>query len=437
MDDIWEQLSKPLPPDGPALYMILTNESLNRIVAKLERCDFVYRSEGRANVVYSIVDGEEDGVAQYFGRTLLRVPKTTPGAPEPCSYDELQHFREEMVEPLVGREHVVPQILLQARSTWLGHWSFFHATSNNSDDPNYGGLSTRIAERLNAARISSGLSRADGGQVLPGPAMMLIQDMGPTPRYPLALEFKPKWLAQSPLAPDGARRCRSCAREAKRNRQILDARALAAVDSLVHDEDEDEKREEVKPPVCRLGLVHSDAAVFKATVDALAPDDWSELDRKRLAAGLRRSGVLERLRELQVLGDPLLPGSPGDLPEGQYIIPSHRSRLFVEPSNRNFGLSMTLRDCSCFVLMKAPITNGFGPPEQGHLNGHTRGEGTDDVDIGSDEVIIKLADVDKKNWVEKQEYWQDSHTRLIHEGWYHATEQPPIETHCLLQTGGE
>ncbi|KAG4219357.1 hypothetical protein PC116_g32163 [Phytophthora cactorum] len=123
-----------------------------------------------------------------------------------------------------------------------------------------------------------------------------------------------------------------------------------------------------------------------STIDRLAPD-WSERDRVRLAEALRESGVLERLRDLQEEGD------SGDA-------------LFTRPSDANFGLSMTLRDCSCFVRM--PIKEG-------------------------EPVIIKLADVDKKNWLQKQSYWQKRHDDLVMGGWYDGSESPPIETACVLR----
>ena len=405
MDAIWEQLSQPLPPVGLDAREVVTPELRRQLAARLADCEFEYRSEGRANIVFGIRDaGADAGTPNtWFGATLLRVPKTTPGAPIPCSYEDLQRFREHEVEPAVGREFVVPQILLLAGS------------GSSGDGEAEGGISEQLAARLNETRARSPRSRKDGGAVQPGPALMLIQDMGATAARPLALEFKPKWLAQSPIAPENARRCRSCAREARRNAKILAAAAAAAAESSSSDEEavgghhkkeEEEEEVQVTPPVCRLGLVHDDLTVFNATVEALAPATWSQSDRRRLAAALRHSGVLARLHELQVAGDP--PPSPPP-PAGSEL--GAGSTLFERPSDAAFGLAMTLRDCSCFVLMAA--ADG--------------GEGS-----GAEEAIIRLADVDKKNWVHKQNYWQESHRRLVQEGWYAAQEDTPMETHCLL-----
>lgn len=379
MEAIWEKLSRPLPPSGSDPEPIVTSEVSEDLTALLSRYQFEYLAEGRANVVFSIRDVAAAATGdptpppprgQFLG-TLLRVPKTTPGV-TPCDYETLQRFHEEAVERRVGRQHVVPQILVS--------------------------ISQGLADRLDAG-LRRDSTRGDHDhdndndhekKIHPGPAM-LVQDMGPSPAYPLALEFKPKWLAQSPLAPPGATRCRSCAREALRNAQKIQAAATSAASP---------PPPPPLPPVCRLGLVHDDPAVFQATVDELAaPWGWSEADRARLAAGLRASGVLERIRELQVSGDP-------------------ERTLFERPEDPDFGLAMTLRDCSCFVRMTSAGGGGGGSGGRGG------------------EVVVKLADVDKKNWEEKQTYWQKSHLNLVQGGWYVGEEEPPIETHCLLGGSG-
>ncbi|RYP59077.1 hypothetical protein DL769_008693 [Monosporascus sp. CRB-8-3] len=336
MEAIWEKLSRPLPASGSDAESIITPETRQHLVDALDKYDFEYVAEGRANVVFGIRDppGDDDRPtvpSGQFGATLLRVPKATPGV-TPCDYETLQRFHEDLVERRVGREHLVPQVLVA--------------------------ISPDLAERLNAARANANGGRGrrrrkdgiddghddTGSAIRPG-AAMLIQDMGPAPGY-RAFEFKPKWLAQSPLAPPGAARCRTCAREAFRNSQRLKK------DPAV----------EVPPPMCPLGLVHGDPAVVAATVE-------------------------------------------GDPPPGR--------ALFDSPGDPGFGLAMTLRDCSCFVRL--PVEDEGG---------------------GEKPVIIKLADVDKKNWQEKQTYWQESHQRLVERGFYEGKEDPPMETHCVLGSNG-
>ncbi|KAH9887519.1 inositol-pentakisphosphate 2-kinase-domain-containing protein [Xylariomycetidae sp. FL2044] len=336
MEAIWAELSKPLPPNIDTQHSSpsgVTPERRKQLSRELDSCEFGHLAEGRANVVFTIATKDP---AEPFKGTLLRVPKATPGV-TPCDYDTLQRFHEEWVETRVGREHIVPQLLIS--------------------------ISPRVAEVLNAKR-----DKHDGSVIQAGHAM-LIQDMSPSPDY-LGLEFKPKWLAQSPLAPADATRCRTCAREAYRNSKDL-AKG---------------KKKTVSAPICPLGFMHRDPAVVRSTIDRLAPT-WSGRDRERLGAALRSSGLLERLRALQVEGDP-------------------DRALFDAPGHPPFGLAMTLRDCSCFVRVPRD---------------------------GRSEVVIKLADVDKKNWREKQTYWQDSHHNLVRNGWYTGQEVPPMETACVLR----
>ncbi|KAK9774304.1 putative Inositol-pentakisphosphate 2-kinase [Seiridium cardinale] len=314
-------------------------DALREAVENITRnADFEYVAEGRANAVFKVVPRQGD---DYLAGWLLRVPKHVDGA-LPHSYEELQQFRERVVAPKVGTKHLVPQLLVRvpARAT----------TAMNTE------------RDLRSRRKEASSSVAEG-------YAMLIQDMNPLPwREDIGLEFKPKWLAQSPIAPPDATRCRTCAREAYRN---------------------GEKQAEgktTKPPVCPLGLVASDSTVVLETIKLLTPN-WSSSEQDRLQRAFSSSGIFQKLRDLQVQGD------SGDT-------------MFTNPQNENFGLAMTLRDCTCFVRM---------------------------LRAGEGEVEIKLADVDRKNWESKAEYWQHSHTNLVDNGYYHGTETPRMATRCLLE----
>ncbi|KAI0480374.1 inositol-pentakisphosphate 2-kinase-domain-containing protein [Xylariaceae sp. FL0804] len=404
MQKIWSELSKPLPPRDAAEPSVVTSQEerpLEEITAALDKADYEHLAEGRANVVFSIKSksksspGSGDGDASSsFAGTVLRVPKATPGV-TPCDYQTLQDFHEKLVDVRVGREHIVPQLLVT--------------------------ISAAVAERLNAERRrgkGKGKEKGKGkgkqqeedddGSVIRAGHAMLMQDMSETPGY-RALEFKPKWLAQSPLAPADAVRCRTCAREAYRNHQKKQKKQKKKKEEGEQKEGEEKDGE---PPVCPLGLLHPRRAVVMATVDRLvAPQQWSERERSRLADALRGGGLLERLRALQTSGDP--------------------GRALLEaPWDPDFGLAMTLRDCSLFVRM--PVLQ--------------RRDGDDDdaVDEGEGEeeeepVALRLGDVDKKNWEEKQTYWQEGHRNLVDNGWYSAARPGDgdgagrVETACVLE----
>ncbi|KAI0440478.1 inositol-pentakisphosphate 2-kinase-domain-containing protein [Xylaria telfairii] len=334
MEAMWKLQSQPISQGGEL--GVNTLQECQCLINSPQEVDFKYVAEGRANVVFSIWEYQNPTSSKgRFEGILLRVPKATPGV-EPCDYKTLQAFHENQVEEHVGRQHLVPQALIE--------------------------ISAEVADILHKKR-----NKVDDSQIRAGDAM-LIQDMSASPGYSV-LEFKPKWLAQSPIAPPNARRCRTCAREAFRNNQKRT------------------KGQTVSTPICPLGLVHEDPAVVVETIKRLAPE-WTQSNQKRLSDAFERSGILKKLRELQTKGDP-------------------DRALLDNPSDPDFGLAMTLRDCSCYVRMP------------------------DDL---SKEVEIKLADVDKKNWNEKQTYWQESHWNLVDNGWYMCEEQvgTPIITECVL-----
>ncbi|KAI0408553.1 inositol-pentakisphosphate 2-kinase-domain-containing protein [Xylaria palmicola] len=340
MEPLWRVQSKPVSQERPDRDEEIETSILQeceQLINRPHKVGFEYVAEGRANVVFSIWESVDSPPSRgRFEATLLRVPKATLGV-TPCDYETLQDFHENQVEERVGRQHLVPQALIQ--------------------------ISAEVAEILHKKR-----DKIDDSRIRAGYAM-LIQDMTASPGYSV-LEFKPKWLAQSPIAPADAKRCRTCAREAFRNEQ---KRA---------------KDKAVSVPICPLGLVDKDPAIVVNTIKCLAPA-WTEQDHKRLAVAFERGGILKRLQELQTRGDP-------------------GRALLDNPSDPDFGLAMTLRDCSCYVRMPTD-------PDK--------------------EVEIKLADVDKKNWEEKQTYWQDSHWNLVDNGWYTCEEQvggTPVVTACVL-----
>lgn len=336
---------------GPGLDSTWLQEKVETIIGA---STFVYVAEGRANAVFRMVSADDGGAGRDDPQVwkdhplagyLLRIPKVVEGT-APHSYEELQRYREAIVEPRVGAQHLVPQLLVR--------------------------LEAHHTDLLNAERSAHG--QRDPGSSVSADVAFLIEDLSPLPwRDDLGLEFKPKWLAQSPIAPEGATRCRTCAREAFRNHEKL----------------EEGRKKAVSPPVCPLGLVHADPAVVARTIQSLAPPDWTDADRERLLVAFKETGILERLRELQCSGD-------------------LANAMFDAPQDEDFGLAMTLRDCTCFVRMpRVPEDGGRG-------------------------VEIRLADVDRKNWESKAEYWQHSHTNLVDTGYYHGREEPPMETHCLL-----
>ena len=134
-----------------------------------------------------------------------------------------------------------------------------------------------------------------------------------------SVEFKPKWLAQSPSAPAGANRCRTCALRAMR----LSKQAPAGV--LRH----------IKSEFCPLSLISADQSRVAMAVDVILglPESKRKDEnttRRRLIEFLLENSLLRRLRDFQMKLDP-------------------HGVLSAGVSGKKFLTAMTLRDCTLFL----------------------------------------------------------------------------------------
>lgn len=152
----------------------------------------------------------------------------------------------------------------------------------------------------------------------------LVTDMTSRPTEGmLSLEFKPKWLAQSPTAPENAKRCRTC--------------ALRALNSSKQSEATNPSDSRLRPKAafCPLALVSEDKKKlpFLAT-ELLRCSDYPEYASKdmtsRLVIALSRSSILHKLKDLQVKLDP-------------------KGVLKTDPKERDLLTAMTLRDCTLYL----------------------------------------------------------------------------------------
>ena len=130
-------------------------------------------------------------------------------------------------------------------------------------------------------------------------------------------EFKPKWLTQSPSAPLGSKRCRTCALQAMRHH---DHHAAVLPNTSF----------------CPLKLVSGDRSHVESTLDQLS--NYPYFTGLRLDVPLWNllvdwtinSTLLRRLQKLQTELDPV-------------------GVLEADVTSQNFRTAMTLRDCSLFV----------------------------------------------------------------------------------------
>ncbi|EQB56831.1 inositol-pentakisphosphate 2-kinase [Colletotrichum gloeosporioides Cg-14] len=218
----------------------------------------------------------------------------------------------------------------------------------------------------------------------------LVEDMRPRPGE-RAVEFKPKWLAQSPSAPPKANTCRCCALASKK---YYDANNPQTANNPNHKAEGDEK-------------TSNDKGKAKAKIDSpikeqrLSPDNypcplWLDPERvtppgkksiraaaikkifkddenyARLYELLKQKPTLKLLKQHQLSKDPLGP-----------------LRRAKDIADVDYGIAMTLRDCSLFVRY---------------------------LDDASFEA--KLADLDWKNIDWKFDEWRAKELALVEEEWY-------------------
>lgn len=327
---------------------------------------------------------ELPGLTRIPGQ-LLRLPKDESNGP---TYAELQEYWENKVSPLFEPHELVQQRLVQL-----------------PQDPEF-------FDRLNAQLEhieEKGTRRHDfaGHRFVPEGMStgMLVEDMRPKTAAPASTsrpsssigaknndgaggaagddedendlftlhEIKPKWLHQSPRAPQGAEQCRNCAREVQRNL----------------------KNSTRNPVFCPLNLVKATDFPRNQNVagDIRRALGLSEAQSDNLQAWLRVSTLLRRLRAKQ-----------WDLDHaGEKVVPATESASASGPSSSaaegegddggngadddddniaKYCLAMTLRDCSLFLRI---------PRRPG---------------ASADDVVAKLADLDKKNYGSKHAYWE-------------------------------
>ncbi len=283
-----------------------------------------YLAEGAANVVYRVIrpppspsissslDFETHGespttpppseipplrIDPRLEGQLLRLRKNLPAA---VSVMESQAHFESVIRPLFPSDNLVDRIL-------------FRPSQDLIRDCN---------RRLRQMETHGSRSRKRHGVYLVDDELYgtLMTDMTCGNEDDCtSVEFKPKWLAQSPSAPAGAKRCRTCAFCAMKSSKIGDAG----------------EGEGMRLRFCPLSLVSGDRGRVTTAVDMIlglsrsGPGDHGHV-REALIEFLLESSLLRRLKDLQIELDPI-------------------GVLAADVSGRPFLTAMTLRDCTLFL----------------------------------------------------------------------------------------
>ena len=150
----------------------------------------------------------------------------------------------------------------------------------------------------------------------------LVSNMS-SDEWSMSIEFKPKWLLQSPNAPEGSRRCRTCALRAMQQARSQGTRSGVNNDGF-----------------CPLSLVSGDKSKVSGVVEQLlGSSKFSDIDRMWLGDQLIKwfpqSPLLQRLKQLQRDLDP-------------------NGVLNANLQSQNFLTAMTIRDCTLFLKVDLP-----------------------------------------------------------------------------------
>ena len=288
-----------------------------------------FLAEGAANIVYRLLP-PEDGPDAYaeadlghdedeyppteiqaplmdptFTAKLLRLRKDLPSSVSVA--DSYQQYLEYIV-PLFSPETLVHQELIEITSTMV--------QSCNRDLKYMEAQGVRPKKRAGIYLAQE----EEHGRLITDMSCSSIEDEAHQ-----SLEFKPKWLAQSPSAPADARRCRTCA-----------LRAMHDYDSNMVDH----KLHAKGPVFCPLALMSEHRPRIREVVEAQlwqhSPvENFDELTQS-VTEYLFQNPLLERLRNLQTTLDT-------------------RGIFEADPSSSEFRLAMTLRDCTLFLKVATHI----------------------------------------------------------------------------------
>lgn len=317
-----------------------------------------YLTEGNANVIYSVAPVSADpSVAAHDHCCVLRMRKDLPTT-RPC-IENLSAIRERIM-PLFALEHqdiLMPKVLYRlTRKMW-----------EQADG---------ILKQLDIETAEHGISnRARGKKDIYHPPLdqephaILMPNLRHG-EHSLFREFKPKWLRQSPNAPPGARRCRTCAANAFK-------RASGS------------KKGKGDSGFCPLDLLSDDPSLIQSILQKIDPHHGNSLE---LVDSFKQyvQPVLHHLSELQAEHNV----------EGLYDSSN--------PEQRDYAVAMSLRDCSVFmVLNKSP---------------------SGQLDISR----IKLADLDLKiSTAGNLERWAKLESDLVSSGAY--TDETMPGSACMLE----
>ncbi|RFU31099.1 hypothetical protein B7463_g5262, partial [Scytalidium lignicola] len=338
-----------------------------------------YLAEGAANIVFrislppstpeeTIVETYDDvtpppseidstpGWHKVFENKLLRLRKDISTTfPVRKSHENWKKY----ILPLFSPSEVVEQTLIFLRPS--------NIIANLNDD-------LHANETANSGQDCVRPARRRGVFLADDEFGLLITDMTASSPCSGTLEFKPKWLLQSPTAPQDAVRCRTCARIARLN--ATNAR----------------KHQPTYSAFCPLDLLSKDPKTLDKVTRQLLRSSTSSKQALQVTKWLRTNTLLPKLRDLQAELDP--------------------KGVLEDPEDDKLRIAMTLRDCTVYLRF---------PPKASSC-GKQSSNGNNIEKYENLEVEARLGDLDLKSSA-KVSYWIFMERGLIDEGWYTGTEK--------------
>jgi inositol-pentakisphosphate 2-kinase len=327
-----------------------------------------YLAEGAANIIYSVTVKSPPSLQHHANCCVMRLRKDLPFT-KPAT--EVMADFQQKVNPLFEGNHahlLLEQALCNLNPEMI---TVANAELKRLDAVD---LSIMSAEGIKALgkrvrldhRRHVYLPSFDAEQY--GILMQNLQ--GPSVDY--LIEFKPKWLVQSPSAPKVAKNCRTCALNAMRRKE---AKHKGRGDSGFCPWD--------------LLAVPEDSTILANALTKIWPIDVG-IDSFVAEFQEKVQPALQHLRKLQ---------------QDQNAVGLFD---FQDPEGKEFGVSMALRDSSVFMALKRHVS-----------------------DVQLTIVDVKFGDLDLKSSTGgKIENWAAMEEKLISEGWY------SIEgTSCALSRG--
>ena len=351
-----------------------------------------------------------DSDAGSLSTHLLRIPKAGPGVGAGTCLEHYAYYSS-VLRPLIGTEWLVGQHLVQGIIS-RGIQSTLDNILENLDRnghrrPDWVG--TRIAADVDVALLVEDMTLACNKSIRPSTTT--------------TIQFKPKWLVQSPSAPAGARRCRTCALSAASALTSNSTKSNGLKGTQGRSGSGPEKSHRIKP--CPMVLVADPpkTAAEEADLDAVlweyvyqhlgsavssqssSPNSFTPLSpsttflllktRPAIIRWMRTTNLFRRMAAIQAEHDP-------------------HGALAVDLADDVTALdrlqtAMTLRDCTCFLRV-------------------TVSDGSNEVSISA-----KLGDLDRKDGRRKLARWQAQERALLDGGFYLCTEEPRRQTDCWLE----